>query len=75
LEAAFWQRTIGRRSTTVEDFLRARDLTARTGAAEATLALAHDFAEEAKAALTRTADNAWRAALEDLADFAVSRRA
>ena len=74
-EAAFWERTIGRREQTDEDFLRARDLIARTGAAEATLDLAHDFAEEAKVALTRTADNAWRAALEDLADFAVSRRA
>ncbi len=74
-EAAFWERTIGRREQTDEDFRRARDLILRTGAAEATLDLAQEFAEEAKAALVRTDANAWRAALEDLADFAVSRRA
>jgi len=73
-EAAFWERTIGRREQTDEDFRRARDLILRTGAAEATLDLAHQFAEEAKAALGKTEANAWRAALEDLADFAVSRR-
>ena len=73
-EAAFWERTIGRREQTDEDFRRARDLILRTGAAEATLDLAHQFAEEAKTALGKTEANAWRAALEDLADFAVSRR-
>jgi octaprenyl-diphosphate synthase len=74
-EAAFWERTIGRREQTDEDFRRARDLIARTGAADATLDLAQEFAEEAKAALAKTDRNAWRTALEDLADFAVSRRA
>ena len=74
-ETAFWERTIGRREQTDDDFRRARDLIARTGAAEATLDLAHEFAEEAKAALAGTEKNAWRTALEDLADFAVSRRA
>ncbi|MDP1736234.1 MAG: polyprenyl synthetase family protein [Caulobacter sp.] len=74
-EAPFWERTIGRREQTDDDFRRARDLIARTGAAEATLDLAHQFAEEAKAALARMDDNSWRTALEDLADFAVSRRA
>lgn len=73
-EADFWDRTIGRREQTDEDFRRARDLIARTGAAEATLDLAHQFANEAKAALARMSDNPWRTALEDLADFAVSRR-
>lgn len=73
-EAAFWERTIGRREQTDDDFRRARELILRTGAAEATLDLAHQFAEEAKAALVKTDANAWRAALEDLADFAVSRR-
>ncbi|MBI5942352.1 MAG: polyprenyl synthetase family protein [Caulobacterales bacterium] len=73
-EAAFWERTIGRREQTDEDFRRARDLISRTGAAEATLDLAHQFANEAKAALGRMDDNPWRTALEDLADFAVSRR-
>lgn len=73
-EADFWERTIGRREQTDEDFRRARDLILRTGAAEATLDLAHQFAEVAKAALVKTDANAWRTALEDLADFAVSRR-
>ncbi|MFZ5669235.1 MAG: polyprenyl synthetase family protein [Pseudomonadota bacterium] len=74
-EAAFWERTIGRRDQTDADFVRARDLVVRSGAAEATLDLAAAFAGEAKAALARMDSNSWRPALEDLADFAVSRRA
>ena len=46
-----------------------------TGALEATLDCATDYAETAKAALAPFPAGAWRAALEDLADFAVSRPA
>ena len=45
------------------------------GALEATLDLARDYAEAAKASLGSFPTGEWRGALEDLADFAVSRRA
>jgi octaprenyl-diphosphate synthase len=40
-----------------------------------TLSLAVRYAEGAKAALADPTSNSWRPALEDLADFAVMRRA
>jgi octaprenyl-diphosphate synthase len=46
-----------------------------TGALEATLDLARGYAESAKAALSEFPAIGWRPALEDLADFAVARRA
>jgi len=73
-ELPFWERTIGRVEQTDADFLRARDLIQETGALESTLDLAADFAAKAKTALSPMAANDWRTALEDLADFAVSRR-
>ncbi len=73
-EAAFWQRTIGRLEQTDADLERAIGLIRDTGALEATLDEAADFAARAKQALSPMADNSWRTALEDLADFAVSRR-
>ena len=72
-EAEFWERAIGRREQTEADFRRARELIVGTGAIEATLDLAHDYAGAAKAALSVFPGGAWRSALESLADFAVSR--
>ena len=74
-EAAFWERTIGRREQDDSDFLRARELIKMTGAGQATLDLAHEFAGEAKQALSCMPAGDWRRALEDLADFAVTRSA
>jgi octaprenyl-diphosphate synthase len=74
-EAAFWERAIGRREQTEADFRRAHELIVGAGALQATLDLAADYAWTAKAALAVFPDNDWRAALEDLADFAVSRSA
>jgi octaprenyl-diphosphate synthase len=74
-EAAFWERTIGRREQDESDFLRARELIRLTGAGDATLDLAAEFAEEAKAALGIMPTGDWRRALEELADFAVTRSA
>jgi len=73
-ETAFWERTIGRREQTDADFRRAIDLIRDTGALESTLDLAAGFASKAKTALSLMTANSWRVALEDLADFAVSRR-
>ncbi|HYE45873.1 MAG TPA: polyprenyl synthetase family protein [Caulobacter sp.] len=74
-EAAFWERTIGRREQDDSDFLRARELIRLTGAGDATLDQAADFAEEAKAALGCMPAGDWRRSLEELADFAVTRSA
>jgi octaprenyl-diphosphate synthase len=75
-EREFWIRTIDRRDQTDADFQRARQLMAETGALSATLDLAAGYAASAKAALAEFAPtNSWRPALEDLADFAVMRRA
>jgi octaprenyl-diphosphate synthase len=74
-EDAFWERVIGRREQGEGDFRRAHELVVGSGALAATLALAGDYADAAKAALANFAAGDWREALESLADFAVSRRA
>ena len=73
-ELKFWERTVAHRDQTDLDFRRAQDLVSRTGALSATLDLAADYAVDAKKTLTGFA-GPWRTALEDLADFAVSRSA
>ena len=72
-ERDFWVRTIERRDQTDADFERTRDLMRQTGALDSTLSLAAGYAQSAKAALADFGSNAWRPALEDLADFAVAR--
>jgi octaprenyl-diphosphate synthase len=74
-EADFWERVIGRKEQTEADFRRARELVIGVGALDATLDLAGDYADAAKAALSLFPASEWREALHSLADFAVSRRA
>jgi octaprenyl-diphosphate synthase len=74
-EAGFWERAVGRREQTEADFKRARELIVGTGALQATIDLAYDYADAAKAALVGFPDGKWRTALEELADFTVSRSA
>ena len=74
-EADFWERAIGRKEQTEADFRRARELVVGLGALEATLDLASAYADAAKSALDVFPQSEWREALEQLADFAVSRRA
>jgi octaprenyl-diphosphate synthase len=75
-ERDFWVRTVDRRDQTGADFDHARELMRATGALQSTLDLARAYAASAKAALADfSAANPWRPALEDLADFAVMRRA
>ena len=73
-EAEFWSRTMDRREQTQEDFVRACALVRDSGALTATLELAADYAEQAKAALDAFPASSWKPALEGLADFAVARR-
>ena len=74
-EDAFWDRTVTKGERAPEDFARARELVVGSGAIGATLDLAGGYADRAKAALSVLPASDWRAALEDLADFAVSRAA
>jgi octaprenyl-diphosphate synthase len=74
-EVEFWERVIGRKEQTDADFRRARELVIGTGALDATLDLAGDYADAAKSALNLFPASEWREALRSLADFAVSRRA
>jgi octaprenyl-diphosphate synthase len=73
-EEPFWRRTVDRREQTDADFQRARELMRATGALQSTLSLAADYAASAKAALADISPvNPWRLAMEDLADFTVTR--
>jgi octaprenyl-diphosphate synthase len=66
---------IARREQTDADFRRARELVLSTGALQATLDLAQDYADRAKRTLRGFPGGEWRSALEGLADFAVTRAA
>ena len=75
-ERDFWVRTIDRREQDEGDLDHARELMRETGALDETLALAGRYADTAKAAIGGDyGSNSWRPALQDLADFAVMRRA
>jgi octaprenyl-diphosphate synthase len=74
-ETAFWESSLGGSERAEADFRRARELVTSTGALRDTLDLAADYATAAKAALRAFTPGEWRAALEALADFAVSRAA
>ncbi len=74
-ERDFWVRTVDRREQDDSDLARACDLMRETRALDDTLALAARYADTAKAAIADPSSNSWRPALQDLADFAVMRRA
>lgn len=74
-EDAFWERTINKGERTEDDFRRARELIIGTGSVGATLDTAYAYADAAKIALRALPRGEWRMALEQLADFAVSRAA
>jgi octaprenyl-diphosphate synthase len=74
-ERDFWVRTVDRRDQADGDFARACELMRQTGALDATVDLARAYANSAKSALADFGASPWRPALEDLADFAVMRRA
>ena len=74
-EEGFWRRVIVEAEQQEGDFRRAREMIVGAGALQATLALAGDYADAAKASISGLADSEWKTALEALADFAVSRAA
>ena len=72
-ERAFWQRTIEASEQTDADLDQALALMSACGAIPATLARAAEFADMAKASLSRFADDPFRRALLAVADYTVSR--
>ncbi len=74
-EDAFWDRTINKGQRAPDDFRRARELIVGTGSVGATLDIAWHYAVAARAALKPLPQGEWRSALDQLADFAVSRAA
>jgi octaprenyl-diphosphate synthase len=74
-EAGFWEASLRSPERTEADFRRACELVASAGALRDTLNLAANYAEAAKSALAAFPRSDWRAALDGLADFAVTRAA
>jgi len=72
-DRAFWDRALDPSRQSESDLARAIHLIRTTGAAEATLAEARAYIDLAKAALQQLPQNAYRDALEDLADFSLQR--
>lgn len=72
-ERDFWRRVMGNGAQGEGDFERALAILARRGAILRTLDAAREYADAARRALADLPDNAYRAALMDLADFVVSR--
>jgi octaprenyl-diphosphate synthase len=73
-ERAFWRRVMGSAEPQMEgDFERALTLMRRRDALAQTLNAARGYADRARAALDGLPDNAYRAALSDLAGFVVDR--
>ena len=71
---AFWRRTVEDSQQTDADLDHAMRLMARTGAIEATLDRAVDFARAAQRALLCFPESGYRRSLADVADFTVSRK-
>ncbi len=72
-EGAFWERTIARREQTDVDFAHAQSLMVSSGALAEAQAVAHGYADKARAALAIFAPGPWRQALESLAVYSVER--
>jgi len=72
-DRAFWDRVMNPETQVDTDLAHAVHLIRATGAAEATIQEAEAYAALAKAALRTLPESPYREALEDLADFCVSR--
>ncbi len=72
-ETEFWQRVIADNEQEDVDLEKAVSLLRKAGALQSTMDLAREFAKGARDSLDIFPDNAWRATLQDLADFVVER--
>jgi octaprenyl-diphosphate synthase len=73
LKDGFWDQAFAKSVRDDDDFARARERVIGTGSVSATLDVAGDYADAAKAALRVLPDSDWRDSLDLLADYAVSR--
>lgn len=73
-DAAFWDRTIGKREQKPGDFEHAQNLMKASGALDEARAVARGFADTARAALSVFSPGPWRQALENLAIYSVERQ-
>ena len=71
----FWTRTVDKGERKDGDFDIALKLMRDCGAITGTLDRAYEYADQAKAVLSILPETPWRKALEDVADYAVSRGA
>ena len=74
-DAAFWERTIGKREQKPGDFEHAQNLMKASGALDDARDVARGFADTARAALSVFTPGPWRQALENLAVYSVERQA
>ncbi|MGA9658603.1 MAG: polyprenyl synthetase family protein [Asticcacaulis sp.] len=70
----FWERTISRREQKDGDFAHAQALMRTSGALDEARAVARDFADQARQALSVFAPGPWRSALESLAVYSIERQ-
>jgi octaprenyl-diphosphate synthase len=73
-DAAFWERTVGKREQKPGDFQHAQGLMISSGALDAARAVARGYADKARAALSLFDQGPWRQALESLAVYSVERQ-
>ncbi len=69
----FWQRVISNKKQNPDDLARAINLLQKYGALTKTLEVAAEHIKTAKLSLDIFADNKWKTALADLADFVIER--
>lgn len=72
-ERAFWKRAFADSDQQKDDFARALEIMDRTGAVEETFASARRYAAMALENLTHAPDNAFTAALREVAEVSVAR--
>ncbi|MDC7677643.1 polyprenyl synthetase family protein [Asticcacaulis machinosus] len=72
--ADFWHRAVSLRQQADGDLQTAQAIMKETGALTDSIAMARDYATQAKASLSAFKSSAWKTALENLADYSVARK-
>lgn len=72
-QTAFWNKAMVEKDQSDTDLEKAVSILRKTGALDATMDMARQYAKEAREALTVFPDSVWRTTLEDLADYVVER--
>jgi octaprenyl-diphosphate synthase len=72
-EQKFWQRTIAEKNQTAADLGEALTIIKKHKTIEGSLALARTYGEKAREALAEAPDHPFRALLDELVSFAITR--